>query len=129
MYKLLICGLVVMTSLLLVGGIYYPEASFMWLASTSTESSLLRLGMLAALFVLLFSNPPRSIYARTSFGIFSIMLFGVTVASTLGGSTNLLDMLVYAQMSVILQLEALEYSVRPQRTKHHHYFVQATNPS
>lgn len=108
MKKLLIVGTIILTTALLVSGVYFPNYPLMWLASTSTGYEVVRAGLIAVLTVLLVSNPPRAVHFR----IFLAVCAGVLGISTLGlllsYNMNLIDAVVFMEIAIIFAIEALE---------------------
>lgn len=110
MNKVLTAGLILMTALLLTGSIVFPDHASMWLASTSLSINIVRVLMIAVLLVLLFTNPPRSYTLRAMFGMAAGVVFTVFFGMLANSTMYILDMMVFAQASVILGLEALEFN-------------------
>lgn len=115
MSKFLTSSAIFMFLLILLGGIFMPSATFMWLASTDIFFTILRTVVIAMLAVLLLTSPPRSHVFRIIAGILALVLFG-TVFSQLNYNTLLLlDALAFIQASIILGIAAIEPSEEPKK--------------
>jgi hypothetical protein len=108
MKKIIVFGTILLIVALLTGGLYFPDYPLMWMASTSTQSEVIRLGLIAILTVLLFSNPPRAAYFRLLLAIGAVILGIITIFMVFNYQMNLIDALVFIEVAVILSVEALE---------------------
>lgn len=108
MKKAIIFGTIVLTAVLLVSGLWYPNYPLMWLASSSINYEIIRAGLIVVLAILFFSNPPRAIFFRVFLAICALGL-GVSTITMLGTyEMNLIDAIVFMEIAIIFALEALE---------------------
>lgn len=110
MKKTLIIATILLTTALLIGGIYYPNAYLMWFAGTSTAFAVVRAGLIVILGILLFSNPPRAHYFRYGLAFVAVVLGIVTVACVMSYKLSGLDASVFIETAIIFGIEALEIS-------------------
>ncbi len=96
------------TTLLFIGGLYFPNDPVMWIASTTTQYESLRGVLIALLLVLLFSHPPRALLFRWFIGALAAGLLLATISSLLSYSMKLLDAVVFVEIAIIFGIEALE---------------------
>lgn len=108
MKKLLIVGTILLTGTLLVSGTYFPDFPLLWMAGNSIVIELVRATMIVILSVLLFSNPPRSLYLRYSIGAISLLLCATTAALMLHYKISPVDAVLFLEIAVIFGIEALE---------------------
>jgi hypothetical protein len=96
------------TLFLLAGSYLFPNDVIMWFASTVETENIVR-GLVACLLVLLmFTLPPRRWYFRVALGLVAVGLGAWTGYGFQAGSLEVLDLLLYAQLSVVFCLAALE---------------------
>lgn len=108
MKKITIVGTLLITASLFVGGIYFPDAPLMWLASTSIWFELLRAAMMAALVTLLIVEPPRPKTLRYAIGGIAAGLFAITIALSQYYIIQPIDTMVLIEVALVLGIEALE---------------------
>ena len=107
-YKFLIAVTLMFVSALLIGGMYYPNSFAMIMADTSTMFTALRAVICVLLFGLLVTNPPRSLALRTSVGVGSLFLLGITVYQLMNFQMFILDAIVFVEVAIIFAIEAFE---------------------
>lgn len=110
MKRLLIAGTIILTTALLLGGIYYPDDPFMWLASTSTNFEVIRAGLIALLAVLFFADPPRAIFFRVILAACASVLVIGTLWMLSTYTMYLIDAIMFVEIAIIFGVEALESS-------------------
>lgn len=108
MKNFIIIGTAILVAALLVGGIYFPDAPLMWFASTGAVYSVLRGITLAALVLLLVTNPPRSRNFRMILSGLAIFIGTFAVSAIETYSVGLIDAAVFSQVAILLGIEALE---------------------
>lgn len=108
MSKVILMMSFIALSILLSFGLLSPTSPVMWLASTSMNFTLVRIGLLVMLMALLTTNPPRHSVLRVSVGILSIGLASWSLVSVFNNHMLLLDALVILQTSVTAALVVLE---------------------
>lgn len=97
-----------MSTLLLLGAIFFKENSIIWLASTSELYTVLRSSLIAVVLSLLLTKPPRGMAFRIFLGLAAVLVGGSTIGLTYTNNMNFLDTLVFMQASVLFLLAALE---------------------
>lgn len=108
MKKSLILGTILLTSALLIGGVYFPNYPLMWLAGTSMSFEVVRAVLIVLLGILLFSNPPRALMFRYLIGGMAVSLIVVIGILTATYKINVIDIIVFSEIAVIFGIEALE---------------------
>lgn len=114
---------IVMASWLLVSGLLLPDSFVMSFASAGIVHSVLRAVVIIGLIVVLMSRPPRSARVRLLLGTVSAMLIAGGCASIVNYQIGILDVILYAQVAIILAIEAIEIQTAPVR------FAQKTAPA
>ena len=94
--------------ILLVFGVADPNSPVVWLASTSSVFAWLRAGMIAILFGLMVTDPPRNVYYRVFVGAISMVLAIWTLDATYNNGMKLLDTFSILEFSICAGLTALE---------------------
>jgi hypothetical protein len=123
MKKLLILGTAVLTTALLINGLFYPESPLMWLASHSVAYSIVRAALLVILVALLLSNPPRAMLFRLFLAACAASLGIATIALLMTFEMNIIDAIVFMEIGIIFAIEALEsperygYAVKLRRNR------------
>lgn len=95
--------------LILQGFCYlYPSDVMIGLTSISAAYGVARIGLMAALLALLFTNPPRHKILRVVTGAASIATMLAVAYLTYNNHMNLLDTLAFTAAGVTLGIAALE---------------------
>ena len=110
MSNFLTASAITMFVILVLGGIFTPEASYMWLASTESYFIILRLVVIVMLTALLVTSPPRSRNFRAIIGGVAMIMVGTIWAQLSMHSLMLLDALTFLQAAVILGIASIEPS-------------------
>lgn len=108
MKRLLILGTFLITASLLVGGLYFPNAAPMWLASTSEGFAVIRGGILILLGALLWIEPPRPLYLRIVTGATAVALMATVLWMTAVYMLQPIDTVVLVEVAIVFGIEALE---------------------
>ena len=108
MGKLVLALSFVAVSILLVFGLTAPDDPVMWLASTSPEFALVRLGILVALLALLVTNPPRNAVLRGIVGLFALGIAGWSISATYQNQMQFLDSMSLLLFSISASIAVLE---------------------
>jgi hypothetical protein len=108
MKKTIISGTIILIAALFIGGVYFPNYPLMWMASTSILYEVIRLGLIASLTVLLFSNPPRAVYFRIFLASVAAVLGVSTIVMMFNYDMNLIDAIAFMEIAIIFGIEALE---------------------
>jgi len=75
------------------------------------------------LFFLLITEPPRALLIRVMLGVCACIIFGLVVFSFFTYQLGYIDSVLYAEVAIILGLEALEPKARP----HPHRYRKVTH--
>lgn len=113
MQKFLATGLIIILLALIVGSFAIPNAPIMWFASTTTTYTIMRFMLIAALIILIFTEPPRSHSIRAGLGGMSITLALWTLAEIYSNHLHMWDFMAFLLAAVILALESLEREPNP----------------
>lgn len=108
--KMLIGWTLVFVSVLLIGGLYYPQSLLMAFAGTGTAYLVVRVAVMLLLIGLLVTNPPRSHLFRTMLGVWAVALSVLAAQLLLTYQLHLLDAIVFIEVAIIFGVEALEMS-------------------
>lgn len=92
----------------------WPDSLLTAFASASVQDTLLKVGSLVLLGVLMTTNPPRAKVLRALMGLVSSALLAIVAVGISNYSIGLLDAALYAEMALILAVEALEYQQKLQ---------------
>lgn len=109
MSKLILFLSFVSLAILTIGSLIDPNSPAMWLAASQTGYNVLRLGLIAVLFALMVTNPPRHRTFRGLVGIAAVILTSWTLWATYNNSMKLLDSASILAASVSMGIVALEY--------------------
>lgn len=93
---------------LAVFSIVAPTDPAVWLASTSHNFVLIRAGLMALIFALLVTNPPRNIYFRVFVGLLSVGLTSWALYETYNNQIKILDSFSILAASISTGIVALE---------------------
>lgn len=104
-----------MAGWLLATGVLLPDSFVMSFASTGVIHSVLRGIVILGLIVVLVSRPPRSARVRLLLGAASTMLIVGSCVSIVNYQIGVLDIVLYAQVAIILAIEAIEIQTAPVR--------------
>jgi hypothetical protein len=96
------------TTALLIGGIFYPNDFFMHFAASSPLYTVLRISIIAILVGLLLTNPPRAVAFRTIVASWAALLGALSINLLVTYQVNLFDIVVFLELAVIFSIEALE---------------------
>lgn len=108
MGKLLLVMTFIGFSILLIFGFVNPDSPVMWLASTSIEFTILRLVLIAILFAMFVTNPPRNVIFRAVVGATCMVLAGWALFATYENSMKILDTMMILESTIICGLMVLE---------------------
>jgi hypothetical protein len=123
---LLIGSTLLITSGLLVGGIYYPNDFFMHFAASSPVYTALRVSIIVIMVGLLLTEPPRSVVFRTIVASWAVLLTSLVINLLVTYQVNLFDIIMFMELAVIFTIESLEagtprmvdvQTVTPKRSK------------
>lgn len=95
-------------SILLVFGLLDPNSPIMWLASTSIEFAILRFVVVAILFAMFVTNPPRNVMFRRVVGTICVVLAAWALFATYENSIKILDTMMILESTIICGLMVLE---------------------
>lgn len=95
-------------NILLVFGLFSPNSTIMWLASTSINFAILRMTLMIVLVALLVTKPPRNVLLRVFIGFLSVGLASWSLASTYNNQMKFMDTLVILQTCISAGLIILE---------------------
>jgi hypothetical protein len=123
--KLLIIATTLLVCAMLFDGLYQKDAPLMWLAATTLNYAYMRAALVVVLVMLLVTSPPRSANFRTFLAAFSSALFIGTVALSYWYAIELLDAIIFLEVSIICMIEALEASpVRVKKLGYNYSFAK-----
>lgn len=111
--KLLIGLTLVLVSILLIGGLYYPGTLLMGFAGTTAAYAFIRGAIILLLLGLLVTQPPRSRLFRAMLGTWSVALAVLAGQLLLTYQIYLLDAVMFVEIAIIFAVEALETSTEP----------------
>lgn len=113
MEKVILAMSFILLLILLVFGLFAPSSPIMWLASTSDNFALLRLGLMATLAVLLVTNPPRHLILRVVVGLASVGMAAWALYMTYANHMAFLDTMVILEVCIAAGLIILETNYKP----------------
>lgn len=96
-----------------IASLYYQDSPAMWFADGSLFFTILRGAIIALLFGLLVSNPPRTILFRSVLLAGTFVLGAVAAYQLASYSMYFLDIAMCVQVGVVLAIEALEFRREP----------------
>lgn len=94
-------------SLLVTLSVVAPNSTPMWIASTATPFIIIRVCIMAILFALLTTNPPRSPYFRFMVGAIAVFLSGWVLSVD---TMKILDTISILGCSAAMGITVLEYN-------------------
>lgn len=97
-------------SILLAGGLAFPDSPAMWLASSDNLFTYLRIALLVLLGSLLVTRPPRNVYFRMFVGMVSTGLGLWALHGTYANEIQLLDGLSIVGACISMGIVALEFN-------------------
>ena len=95
-------------STLIIFGLVAPDASVMWLASTSQAYTYIRIGMAAIIVALLITKPPRNHLFRLVVGAFSSVLAYWSLSATYENHMAFLDTMTILTFSISCMIAVAE---------------------
>ena len=94
-------------------GLFDPNSPVMWMASTTENYTLLRLGLMAVLLLLIVTNPPRNVYLRSIVGLLSLVAVSWALSETYQNHLKLLDSFSILEVGVLAGLTVSEQELEP----------------
>lgn len=113
MDKTVYAGLILISSILIAGSLWLPEHAGMWLASTSFVMNLARVVLIALMFGLLMTDPPRRRDFRLLLGMTAAVFAAWALGRVWSGSVQVMDALLFLQAAVAFGIAALEVQPLP----------------
>jgi len=133
-------GTILICLTLIAGSIWFPENAAMWLASTSVIMNMARVVVIGLMLGLIFTDPPRQRAFRLLLSGAALGFLIIALQRTFGGSTQLVDALLFLEAGVAFGLAAAEGNVlalaeepapvsTPKLFGHQQYRAISVNPS
>ncbi len=91
-----------------IGSVLFPESSFMWLATVTSNLTLLRIVLITLIATLLISGSLFDHHLHWLLGIFAVGLGSWALYGTYDNHLQILDGLSFLGTSIALALEALQ---------------------
>jgi hypothetical protein len=117
MSKLILFLSFVSLGVLLAFGLAAPDSPVMWLASSSSGFAWLRMALMAILFGLMITTPPRNVIFRVFVGLFSVGLIGWCLNATYNNQMGFADTLSLLAASLAAGIVVLERDVYEARER------------
>jgi hypothetical protein len=109
MSKLILFLSLLSLGILFVGTLLIPNSPGMWLASDAVGYTIVRLILMASLFGLLITNPPRNPAFRALVGVVAVCLGAWALIATYQNSMEILDSASILAASLAIGITALEF--------------------
>lgn len=108
MRHLLTIGAIALLTFMLLMPQLVNDSLLTVLWSSAVEYQVVRVVLIALLFGLLFTTPPRSMRFRVALGVVSVVLLFGSAAMLLGYQMKILDAVIFLEIAIICGIEALE---------------------
>jgi peptidoglycan/LPS O-acetylase OafA/YrhL len=104
----LVIGTISLLGFMITGQQLTGDSFLSELWSSAIEYQAIRVGLIALLFGLLLSAPPRSMRFRMVLSVVSVALLCGSAVILLGYQMKMLDAVVFIELAIIFAIEALE---------------------
>lgn len=120
MDKVVYTGSILISSTLLAGSVFFADSAAMWLASTSVVMNVARVLLVVMMLGLLLTDPPRSRQFRAILAVAGLGFAGWAIARLFSGSVQLIDAVLFLEVSIAFGLAAIEGEPLPTKVPASH---------